>query len=226
MRYALSFILIVLLAACGGGGNGDSDNADATSAPSGEETVAVEDGTLSFEELAEDVLGDEPTPQIFPTVTLAEGALPIPLPGTLVASETEEPDLRGVGFDRIVFRQSGGTAGIDVQFEINGQDRSVTRDGNTMAISQEAVDQINQAIDSLNFLGLQGTFLGPGGNEEAYFYRITVEKGDAARTIASQDGFMPQEYIQFLGLLRTIGDSVIISPTSVPVSQPTENPGG
>lgn len=220
MRYALALLVLMLLAACGGGDPDSENPVQPSGVPPGEDTAVVDDGTLSFEELAQDVLDEEPPPQVLaPATPASEGALPIPLPGTLVASETEEPEISGGVFDRIIFRQTGGTADVNVRFEINGQERIVVRDGVSMVVSQEVIDQIDQVINDLNFIGLQGTFMGPAASDDVYFYRVTVEKGEAARTIASQDGFMPDAYKSFLGLLRAVGDSVIVAPTSAPPTQ-------
>lgn len=216
MRYALCLLLVIALAACDGGDSDSDTNTQqsqaVTPAPDSTEGTAAADATLSFEELAQDVLGDAPPSQVIPSQTPAsEGALEIPLPGTLVASETEQPENTGVMFESIRFRQTGGTSQSDVQFEIRGLDRVVIRDGVTMPLSQETVDQIDQMINDLNFIGLQGTFLGPAASEDVYVYRVTVIKGEDSRTITAQDGFIPEQYKQFLGFLRSIGDSVVVT---------------
>ncbi len=149
-----------------------------------------------------------PLPNVIqPTHTPAsEGALPVPLPGTLVASETEEaepiPD-----FQQITLLQQGGPADINVRVDIFSDGR-VIRDGQTGSVAPGTIAELNQIIRDLNFFGLQGTFLGPTVPEEAYRYRITVISGQTERAINMQDGFMPEEVMRFLGRLRTVGDSV------------------
>lgn len=235
MRRHLIVLLILILAACGSDDNQQPEQpANPTQAPAdavqppqdappegtADPDVNVET-TLSFEELVQDVLGEPPTPQIFPTVTLSEGALPVPLPGTLVASETEEAQPNPGPFDRITFLQTGGTNDIIISFEITS-DGIVERDGQTASVSPDVIQRLDQMIDDLNFMGLQGTFMGPAPNDDVYQYRIAVIDGDSSRAVWSQDGFMPDQYREFLGLIRTVGDSVITAPE---VGEPVV-PGG
>lgn len=225
MRILLMMLVALVLAACGAGGGEEetvNNNTPEPAPQSGEPTATLEvfvdeegrefvlpqeEGEESVEEqIGALVESAQSTPQVRATFTPAsEGALDVPLPQTLVASETEEvepiPD-----FNRIAFSQQGG--GNTIVFEILGDGR-VVRDGQTYNIGTAQVAALNQAIDELNFFGLQGTFLGPPGAEEAYRYRVSVQAGDIERAITAQDGYIPLELRRFLGLIRDIGDSVI-----------------
>jgi hypothetical protein len=153
----------------------------------------------------------EPSPEAFVVVTrsfeepTAEGALEIAPPGTLVASETEDPDA-GLVFDRVFLLRTGGTAEAPIRDEIevfqNGQYR---RNESTGVASTNRIARIDELIDSVNFFGLQGAMLGPSTETDDYFYRLTVERNGIERTIQSQDGFMPTEYMNLLGEILLVG---------------------
>ena len=131
----------------------------------------------------------------------------MPLPGTLVASETEEvepiPD-----FQQITLTQQGGRNNTVIRIDIYADGRVVWGD-QTGFVDANTIAELNQAIRELNFFGLQGTYLGPPSNNDGYTYRIVVNSGVIERAINGQDGFMPAELIRFLGMVRSIGDSVV-----------------
>ncbi|GAB4521334.1 MAG: hypothetical protein OHK0046_32590 [Anaerolineae bacterium] len=222
LRFVYIIMSALLLAACGGGGN--DENAPAQSTPvSQNPTATVEilvdeegrefalppaDEGDSFEDQVGNILeAQNAQVPVLPTQTPAsEGALPVPLPGTLVASETQEvepiPD-----FTSITFNQVDGETGTTFGFQIFGDGRVVLPDGRSTVVSAETIAQLNQTIRDLNFFGLQGTYLGPPAEARKYRYQITVESGSIARTINAQDGFIPVELRQFLAAVRAIGES-------------------
>lgn len=230
-RALLMIILVIVLVACSGGdsesntgdttdtqtggaGNvADTDttvaDAEATAIAAGEATEDPSEG--AFEDSINTLLtpsGAEGEADFFPTaIPEGEGALPIPLPGTLVASETEAlepiPD-----FDLITFRQQGGIGDIVVTFSINAN-ATVERDGQVYPIDPSVVTQLNQDIRELNFFGLQGTYLGPARDDDAFTYRVFVQSGPEERAIQMQDGYIPLELQRFVGFIRQVGDSVV-----------------
>jgi hypothetical protein len=205
-----------VLAACGGGDDNDSTNGDnanvlPTSAATAVDGQGVEDET-TFDEIAEQSFV-EPAPYVPATQTpSSEGALPVPLPGTLVASETEDPNV-GLTFDYIFFQQTGGSENTTTVVEIYSDGR-VVRDGETFTVSQNVITQLDQMIDSLNFFGLQGTMLGPPGPETSYRYRVGVTRGAETRAINAQDGFIPDEFAAFLGSIRNAANVELSSGSS------------
>ena len=201
MRYTAYLILILALvmAACGGD-NGDSGSPVPSPTP-------LSDEALTFQAEMVEVLTDETAlPPLATQTPASESALVIALPGTLVASETEDPDPRGP-FDYIYMQQQGGRENTTIIIEIYGDGR-VTRDGMEGRISPDQIAGLNEAINTLNFFGMQGTLLGPPGGEDTYTYRVSIQRGAQARTVNAQDGYMPDEFIQLLGLIRRAGDSV------------------
>jgi len=139
-----------------------------------------------------------------PAEELPEGALEIPLPGTLVASETEDPDIDLV-FDRILFIRSGGGEDIPrVEIEIL-QSGLISINGTPSNTIPQTIINIDNMIDEINFFGMQGAMLGPSADNDDFRYSLTVQRGDLERTIQSQDGFMPAVYEQLLGEILRLG---------------------
>ncbi len=194
LRFMLLILMIVILAACGG--QSEPTPVVVTDAASVQTAPTVE-ANQSLLIVTREAL---PTPM--------DGALPIAAPGTLVASETEDPTA-GLTFTTIEFARTGG--GTEEQPEpsvliiLNG-DGTYTRNGVSGALAPDRVAAINDGITSVNFFGMQGTMLGPGiEGSTVYRYAVTIQRGDLNRTLSSMDGFMPQEYIQLLGLIFEVG---------------------
>lgn len=188
----LSFFIILALglAACAGAES-------PTQAPDAADPVVQAEATQDPTAPAFVIVTPEPTVQ-------TEGALEIPGVGTLIASETEDPNM-GVPFDTIyVLRTSGEEAAIDLELELRS-DGSYTRNGVAGLISPEEVGRINALLDELNFFGLQASMLGPSAENVANRYTVTVFRAGQSRSVNSEDEFMPNEYIEFLVALLEIG---------------------
>lgn len=193
----LILVFVLILAACGGGSK-DTPSAD---------VPAVGDlgpEAATFQAQIDAALTDA-TP--IPTVTPAgEGALIVPVPGTLVASETQDPEPRGL-FDYVSMTQTGGREDITLVIQVYSDGR-VIRDGVEGRVESALVAEIDNAINTLNFFGMQGAMLGPPGGADTYRYRVIVKRGFQERAIWAQDGFMPNEFIQLLSLIRDAGDGI------------------
>lgn len=152
-------------------------------------------------------LTDLPTPTPFETPF---GALPFAQPGTLVASETEDP--AGVpSFTRITLVTSGGPRINDqppatTTVEILGDGR-ITRNTSQGTVSQETIDALNALIAEMNFFGAQGTYVGSFGVEdEVFYYQITIASADGReRTINAHEGLMPVELQRIIGRVQVEG---------------------
>jgi hypothetical protein len=201
-RYAVCFILLstFLLAACGGG---------ETPAPSTLDT-SLSQPTSQPSDAANPTSDPNVTPPSFttpvPRATI-EGEVPLPAAGTLVSVQTGNTG-EGILFSRVILEQEGGVNNTYLAIELKS-DGTLTRwEGSDPIIStvgQEAVTQIDDMLDKMNFFGVQGTFVGPSSNPETYFYTITVELGDATRQIRLQDGYLPAELEEVLVKLRGLG---------------------
>jgi hypothetical protein len=206
MQRNLSLILIGMffLAACGG-------NAPATTVPTADSSVTADSsGTV----VPATVAGLQPTPDLAatqsaePTLIVQERSFstdepPLPIPGTIIAPTTPDPDA-GLIFDTILLERTGGLAGIPLTVEVKS-DGTVTRDGVTSTISPDQVAFLDNLLDQLNFFGLQGVFTAPGTSADTYHYAVTVERAGSSRTIRAEDGFLPSEMIQLLSLLSDLG---------------------
>ena len=146
------------------------------------------------------------TPQVSVIVTRApreEGELEVPGVGTLVASETEDPEIDLI-FTTVRLTRSNNNDDEFVEVVING-DGSFVRNGIPGQLSPEQITNIDDMIDDINFFGLQGTMLGPAIEEDDYRYCLTVERGATSRTITSQEGFMPAPYRRLVGAIFDVG---------------------
>jgi hypothetical protein len=207
MRVNLSLILIGLffLSACGG-------NAPATTAPTADSSSVTTDSSGTA--VPATVAGLQATPDLAatqsaePTLIVQERSFstdepPLPIPGTIIAPITPDPDA-GLIFDIILLERTGGLAGIPLTIEVKG-DGTVTRDGVASTISPDQVTFLDNLLDQLNFFGLQGVFTAPGTSADTYHYAVTVERAGSSRTIRAEDGFLPSEMIQLLSLLSDLG---------------------
>ncbi|MEO8610024.1 MAG: hypothetical protein ABI690_19175 [Chloroflexota bacterium] len=206
MRRNLCLILIgtLFLAACGG-------NAAPTAVlPTIENTAsASSDGTA----VQGTPVGQEPTEDFAATQTAMPTSVPqerayetgqpeLPIPGTMIAATTPDPDA-GLLFDTIDFERTGGIAGKPLSIQIKS-DGTVTRDGVASTITADQVTLIDTVIDQLNFFGLQGMFQAPGTSADTYHYSVTVTRAGSSRKIDAEDGFVPPELQQFFTLLSGI----------------------
>jgi hypothetical protein len=160
-----------------------------------------------FDDLVAEALGTEvseapPTRQ----PPSGDGALAVAPPGTLVASETEEPEPGGM-FEFIYFEQTGGPGNEEIIFQIFPDGRVVSED-RTVTVGQNVIEGLNHQITELNFFGMQGNLMGPPGRADEYRYRIAVGRNGMERAISAQDRYMPPEFISFLSMIRNAGDTL------------------
>jgi hypothetical protein len=142
----------------------------------------------------------------------AQSSIQLPPPGTLVASETEDPRA-DVPFTTIsVVRLHQGIAdGLLIK-----GDGTFTYNNVPGVLSPQQIFNLNQAIKDINFFGIEAAFMSMVPQPDAYEYAITVERGEDTRTIVSQDNFTPNEYTTFLSMLWDTRNSLNVVPTSLP----------
>lgn len=232
MTYRILWVLVVLvgLSACGGGeaapsGDPQPDVSDAISATP---TESIDDLLQAFEEAA--AQGDPELESIFgfldddlevefaitelpiptPRAT-TPGELPIPQPGTLVASQTQDPDVPR-NFDRLTLVRSGGPLINNGQpeppliIEIS-RDGSVARGERRGRVQLDTIDTLNALINEMNFYGAQGTFLGTfTAEDEVYLYQITVSTAVMERTINAHEPLLPPELRRLIARIQLAGD--------------------
>ncbi len=199
----LLVLVMLVLAACGGGGDtddtGDAGEGEQTDIPSEGDEIPLDTGEVTPTDNPYIVIVTPRSPE-------DEFALEVPLPGTLVASATEDPDAALI-FDRIVLTRTGGPTGETLEIELLS-DGTIIRNGVTGATTYERIIVIDDIIDELNFFGMQGALIGPGGDSEVYRYTIRVYRGDSNRMITAEDGYIPNEFQRLLSTIITTANVV------------------
>ncbi|MDX2078154.1 MAG: hypothetical protein SFZ02_17110 [bacterium] len=210
MRYLLICLMLIMLTACGGGEEPTAiPNTDAPptvfvpqNTPVGIVEIAPENTTTIETLIAEEVSAQNPQPFVPTLAPVEEGGLAVPLAGTLVASQTEDPQA-GSAFDYIYFVQEGGANNERIVIEIYSDGRT-KRNDQEGTIGQDRIIEIIRAMDALNYFGLQGTFLGPAPRPDEYIYQIYIKRGANERLINAQDGYIPIEFVQFMSTIRNV----------------------
>ncbi len=191
MRRNLAFFLIltVVLAACGG---------NATPVPT---AVPVQTNPTAAPTVNATPTSAPATPHEYATGTPGTDAIPVP--GTLATDAQPNPDA-GKIFDDLTFTRTGGITGQAINITLTGAG-VLTRDGKTSQVSSDQVKQISDALDKLDFFGLDGVFTAPGTSADAYHYSLTVDRNGNSRTINAEDGFIPTPMVQVFGLISALG---------------------
>jgi hypothetical protein len=220
MRHALYVVLILtlMLAGCGGGDSPPTESGptiapvpttDENAPPDPDMDEDLAGAALDFDEVVSRALHTQ-EPFVRPSSTPdPDGGLEVPLPRTLVASETQEVEPIG-GFQVVTFEQraEGESSGPMLVIYADGR---VSRGGQEGRLEPADIQQLNDAISDLNFFGLQGTFLGPPGGEGTFIYRVAIETETVGRAINAQNGYMPEQLTVFLGLIRSMGEKAVQS---------------
>ncbi len=236
MRYALLIGLLMLLVACSGDSNDDQELPTAlptntSPPPAGEiqptpaNPEALAGVTVGPEGQLEGVVQDEPTtPE--PTAVVvgadfearADGTDPEVVRGPtgvpMIVPASPEPgaqafvteEVEPIGdFEVVELVQSGGRNDIETTIEIFADGR-VVQDGQEGMVDPNTVQRLNQMIRSMDFYGMQGTFIGPPGDEAGYTYRLYVSASETARSITMRDGYLTPELQDMLGLIVATGN--------------------
>ncbi len=149
------------------------------------------------------------TPATLRPTTIGEA--PIPGPGTLSYSETEDPSAE-LPFNVItVVRTDGplvnGVAQIvTIEILANG---TITRNGVQGTVSPETIAEINRLISATHFFSMQNVYMSLAPTQDNYTFRITVDTGGISRTITATDMLMPQE-------LRALTSFILIEADRLP----------
>jgi hypothetical protein len=167
-----------------------------------------DDTDLTFEDLEDQIQPEPAEPVVLPSQTpFSEGALPVAPPGTLIASQTEDPAILAGSFDRIYFEQVRGTE-EPLIIEIFGDGRVIANEVEGI-VDLASIGDLDAQLDAVNYFGLQATYMGPPGREEAYRYQLFVQQGDLEKMINAQDGYIPNEVQTIFGTIRSLGDAVL-----------------
>jgi hypothetical protein len=198
MRYFMCLMLLMVFALTACGGNEAVVPPTMATLEVTQEVVA----TPAADVTAEAVPDGEQTPDPLQGVVI--------MPGTLVAPATEDPGA-SQPFTSVFFIQTGGISNSELTIEVYGDGR-VVRNGQSLTVPPEKIQEINAAIQAIGFFGLQGSFTAAGGGSpDTYRYSLSVERADgSSRTINAQDGYTPPELLNIFVLLSDLG---LDSPT-------------
>lgn len=108
-------------------------------------------------------------------------------------------------FEVVELVQRGGRNDIETTIEIFADGR-VVRDEQEGTVDTNTVQRLNQMIRSMDFYGMQGTFIGPPGDEGGYTYRLYVGNAETDRVITMQDNYLTPELQDMLGLIIAAGN--------------------
>ncbi|MCA9883616.1 MAG: hypothetical protein KC708_11620 [Anaerolineae bacterium] len=179
----LLMILIVALAACTGG----EPTAEVTAEPE----AAAEEPAVVAPTQAVIVVTRDPNSSPFGSVQQSEEATEDPFPDAL--------------FDSIRIIRVGGGEGVEqIELDIR-QDGTYVRNGVPGVITPEEVIEIDAQLDELQFFDMTGDMLGPGGDDRAFTYGITVERAGTRRTVQADDRYMPTILKEFVARILMIG---------------------
>jgi len=188
-RIGIIGLLLVGLAACG-----------AEAAPTSVSSDGVDAGT------------PQPTPEAFVIVTrrpqpteespLEDILAGVPIGPTLVSSATEDPDIALV-FDLVELTIWGGPEGrIELALR---QDGSYTRNGAVGVVPPSVVTAVDDALDAINFFGLNGIYSSLNAENPARRYSLRVVRANLDRRMEGEEGYMPQEFMVLLAQIAQIG---------------------
>lgn len=187
-KWTVMGLLIFILAACG--------TSDPTPAPSGNDTSAGE-ATQEPTAPAFVLVTRQPSEEVTPDILENYGAT------ELIASATEDPE-RELVFDRLQFARYGGRFPERLDITLN-QDGTFTRNGTNGVLPASEVLRIDALLDEVNFFGIQNIMTSLAAESANTRYSLRVVRGGNDRTILSEDGFMPAEYMALIAVFLTLG---------------------
>jgi hypothetical protein len=101
-----------------------------------------------------------------------------PIPGKLAEADGEAA---------IVYRRSGGFAGVSEQWTIYPDGRITASDGRAWQVKPEQVEQLVDDIQTLGFFKMKGRYVPLNTCCDRFTYEITVRRGDRVHTVVTID---------------------------------------
>jgi hypothetical protein len=145
-----------------------------------------------------------PTPMAQATPSTAGQISPRPTPTPVTASPgstaespaTSQPAAEQPAPDRpakitgeamIIYRRSGGFAGVDEQWTIYPDGRITANDGGEWQVTVAQVEQLLRDIEALGFFDLDSRYMPFDTCCDRFTYEITVRSGDRVHTVTTID---------------------------------------
>jgi hypothetical protein len=88
----------------------------------------------------------------------------------------------------IVYRQTGGFAGLDEEYMIYADGRVTAKDGGHWQASPDQVSELIGTIKSLGFFKIEASHVSIVPCCDRFSYELTVVAGDLANSAATYDG--------------------------------------
>jgi hypothetical protein len=151
-----------------------------------------------------------PTPAV-PEVTVTPSA------GTSVSSRTEaESPVPGKlteagGEAAIVYRRSGGFAGVSEQWIIYADGRITAGNGRQWQVKPERVEQILDDIQALGFFEMKGRYMPLNTCCDRFTYEITVRRGGVVHTVVTMDA-APDAPVALWQILEKVSSLLVDLP--------------
>jgi len=126
----------------------------------------------------------------------------VPIGPTLVSSATEDPD-RALVFDLVELTIWGGPEGrLELVLR---QDGTYVRNGTPGRVPPSVVTVVDDALDAINFFGLNGIYSSLNAENPARRYSLRVVRANLDRRIDGEEGYIPREFLMLMGQIATIG---------------------
>lgn len=106
----------------------------------------------------------------------------------------------------IVFRRSGGFAGVDEEWTIYSDGRITSTDGGAWRVTPDQVEPLAEQIDKSGFFELDGKYLPLDTCCDRFTYQVSVNMGDKANSVTTIDAApgVPPELWEIIGELNTL----------------------
>ncbi|MCR4407571.1 MAG: hypothetical protein NUW24_11730 [Anaerolineae bacterium] len=123
----------------------------------------------------------------FDSPLLSEEVLSLPTPEPLPSLEDTGKGQTAIEGAVIIYRRSGGFAGVHEQWTIYPDGRIMAADGCEWRVSPEQVEQLLAEIESLGFFEMSSRYVPLNTCCDRFTYEITVRHGDTVNTVTTID---------------------------------------
>lgn len=203
LALVLTALLALLpLAACSAAGSGEPGTVAASR--------SVTDEALQGTDAAIEVVDVDGA-----STPLSTKAAPTSSPPVANQQETAAPLLPGSNNEEfvIIFKRSGGFAGLDDFFSIAKDGRVVAADGRTWQADPDEVEILVQDLLSLGFFDLQESYKPADPCCDHIFVELGLDTGERTHTVSAVAGDpgVPDQFTQMLALVQQFVDRLMLS---------------
>ena len=153
---------------------------------------------------------DEVLPSKTKTATTSptETPLPSPVPDS---TSTTSPPIEVQEEIVIVYKRSGGFAGLDEQYTVYLDGRITTNDGREWRVEAHEVDLLLKQIEKSGFFEMVADYLPADPCCDLFFYELSVHIGDQTNSVLTVDGAprAPDQLWELLGFVQHFLDQTL-----------------